>query len=197
MKEGPRGMRRTARGPLEVLLGIACAAALTLGVSACKRARIEKPAAPAAADARQDEGTVPAPNATAPANPAVAQSGWAIATSQNTEKDMQAAEAAVRESLAIKELPRLKGGLISAVRRYLQYPDSAVFRGEHLNVAHTALCGEVDYEQWKDGASGRSGFRAFVATPEGIGAVDTDYPGMHERYQDAAARIDCTPDLNY
>ena len=189
-------VRRTARGPLEVLLGIAGAAALTLGVSACGRARSEKPAEPKAADARQDEGTAPTPDAT-PANPAVAKSGWAIASSQNTEKDMQAAEAAVKESLAIQELPRLKAGLISAVRRYLQYPDSAVFRGEHLNVAHTALCGEVDYEQWKDGASGRSGFRAFVATPEGIGAVDTDFPGMHERYLDAAARIDCTPDLSY
>jgi hypothetical protein len=186
-----------ARGSLGVLLGVACAAALALGVSACGRAKREKQAEPAAADARRDGETAPAPDATAPANPAVRKSGWAVASAGTTEKDMQAAEAAVKESIEIKDLPRLRGTLMSTVRRALQHPDSIEFRNAHMNVAHTALCGEVDYEQWRDGVPGRSGFRAFVATLEGAGGVDTDYPGQHERFQEAAAKIDCTPDLNY
>jgi len=195
--EGMRKATRIARGSRGVLLGVACAAALSLGVSACGGAKSEKQAKPAAADAQGDEQTAPDPNATATPNPAVRKSGWAVASSGITEKDMQAAEAAVKESIEIKDLPRLKGTLMSTIRRALQHPDSIEFRNAHMNVAHTALCGEVDYEQWRDGVPGRSGFRAFVATLEGAGGVDTDYPGQHERFQEAAAKIDCTPDLDY
>lgn len=63
-----------------------------------------------------------------------------------------------------------------------------------MNAAHTALCGEVDYEQWKDGVQGRSGYRRFAMQLD-YGGVDTDM--QHDLYESAAAKIDCTPDMNY
>jgi len=190
-------------------LTVACVFAVMLGLVACGRSAKDEPVE-AAADAPQSQAAAatdapqsqpePAKSEAAPVapppNPAVRPSGWAVASSNNTEKDMQAAEAAAKKSLDLQELPRLRAGLEQSVRRCLRYPDSAQFRDAHMNVAHTALCGEVDYEEWKDGVQGRSGYRRFVMSLDD-GAVDTDYPGVHERYEMAAAKIDCTPDLNY
>jgi hypothetical protein len=174
---------------------------LTLGAPACGKAPAKQPERSAAEAKRADTASAePAPSgdpgADAPADSPTPQGGWAIASSKNTEKDMQAAEAAALKSIEIRDLPRLREGLMARVRRALRYPESAQFRGERMNVAHTALCGEVDYEQWTDGVPGRSGYRRFIMTLDG-GEVDTDFPGVHERYLDVASRIDCTPDPNY
>jgi hypothetical protein len=83
----------------------------------------------------------------------------------------------------------------------------------HMNIAHNAACGEVDFEYWPNGSPVRSGYRRFVAemahyrnsaddSDEGSGtaihaAVDIDYQNRSERYNELWRKVDCTPDWNF
>jgi hypothetical protein len=148
-----------------------------------------------------------------PPNSAVRSSGWAVNTSKNTQKDMDDAEAAVRKSIELKELPRLKATLIGTVRSSLPHPETALFRDAHMNTTHSALCGEVDFEYWPNGNPVRSGYRKFVVdmshyrnsaydSDEGSGiayhpAVDINYQNRQEQYNELWRKVDCSPDLNF
>jgi hypothetical protein len=143
-------------------------------------------------------------------NPAIRPSGMAVLTSGVTDQDMRAAEAAMLKAIEIRGLPRLKEQLIGEVRGTLPRSAQAQFRDVHMNTAHNAACGEVDFEYWPDGRPIRSGYRRFVIefvhfrnsgydTDEGSGidyhsAIDIDYQNRRDRYNELSKKIDCTPD---
>jgi len=79
-----------------------------------------------------------------------------------TQKNMDDAEAGMRKTIEIRELPRLKNNLIGTVRGSLPHPETAQFRDVHMNTAHNAACGEVDFEYWPNGSPVRSGYQKFI-----------------------------------
>jgi hypothetical protein len=210
-----------------------CCAAIALSLGACGKSERQKQAEREAADAQWEANLAaaeaerqkterdlvkaeldrmgkPAPNT----NPAVRPSGWAVNTAKNTQQDMNAAEATVRKSIELHELPRLKQTMIGNVQRSLPHPETAKFRDVHMNMTHDAACGEVDFEYWPDGkAAQRSGYRKFVITvhhyrnsgndtDEGSGlaydaGIDIDYQDRSKRYYELWRKVDCTADMNF
>jgi hypothetical protein len=143
-------------------------------------------------------------------NPAIRPGGMAVLRSGVTDEDMRAAEAAMLKVIEIRGLPRLKEQLIAEVRGTIPHRTAAQFRDVHVNTAHNAACGEVDFEYWLNGRPIRSGYRRFVIefvhyrnsgydTDEGSGiayhsAIDIDYQNRRDRYNELSKTIDCTPD---
>ena len=221
----------------KIALAFACFA-LALSLSACGKSEKQKQAERAAADAQWDanieaaeaerakreqdlvkgelarmaalDGTGKPPP---PPNPALRPSGMAVNTAGVTQKNMDDAEAGMRKTIALRELPRLKNNLIGTVRSSLPHPETAQFRDVHMNTAHNAACGEVDFEYWPNGSPVRSGYQKFVIemahyrnsaddSDEGSGiayhtAVDIDYQNRREKYNELWKKVDCTPDLNF
>ena len=82
-----------------------------------------------------------------------------------------------------------------------------------MNIAHSAACGEVDFEYWPNGSPTRSGYQKFIVemthyrnsaydSDSGSGiayhaAVDIDYQNKREQYNELWKKVDCTLDLNF
>lgn len=230
-------MRENFMTGRKIALAFACIA-LALGLSACGKSEKQKQAEREAADARWEANLAAAEaerqkteqdlvkgelarmaaldskgRPPPPPNPALRASGMAVNTAGVTQKNMDDAEASMRKTIEIRGLPRLKDNLIGTVRNSLPHPETAQFRDVHMNTAHNAACGEVDFEYWPNGSPVRSGYQKFIIemahyrnsaddsdTGSGIAyhtAVDIDYQNRRQNYNELWKTVDCTPDLNF
>ena len=222
----------------KIAVTFACIA-LALSLSACGKSEKQKQAEREAADARWEANLAAAEaerqkteqdlvkgelarmaaldgkgKPPPPPNPALRPSGMAVNGPGVTQKNMDDAEAGMRKTIELRELPRVKNNLIGTVRNSLPHPETAQFRDVHMNTAHNAACGEVDFEYWPTGSAAvRSGYQKFIIemahyrnsaydSDEGSGiayhtAVDIDYQNRREKYNELWKKVDCTPDLNF